>query len=151
VALHVSVRLLPSRCPAATSSSMTWTPFHFLIVAIAGWMNPEQQQAIDNVREGTRILGEKLRRKRIILNESQEQRLAPAAMELGRDLLRQSGTLFGPATLLRWYRRFVGRKCDGTLAQHADRPWPPGIRPEGREGRQDDRIAFPRRHAVMRS
>jgi hypothetical protein len=24
---------------------MTWTPFHFLIVAISGWMDREQQQA----------------------------------------------------------------------------------------------------------
>jgi hypothetical protein len=23
---------------------MTWTPFHFLVVAISGWMNREQQQ-----------------------------------------------------------------------------------------------------------
>jgi hypothetical protein len=26
---------------------MTWKPFHFLIVAISGWMNQEQQQVID--------------------------------------------------------------------------------------------------------
>ena len=23
---------------------MTWTPFHFLVMAISGWMNREQQQ-----------------------------------------------------------------------------------------------------------
>jgi exodeoxyribonuclease V alpha subunit len=36
-------RLLPSRCPAATFSSMTRTPWHFLAVAISGWRNREQQ------------------------------------------------------------------------------------------------------------
>jgi hypothetical protein len=29
---------------------MTWTPWHFLIVAISGWMNREQQQVIEYLR-----------------------------------------------------------------------------------------------------
>jgi hypothetical protein len=33
---------------------MTWTPFHFLIVAISGWMNREQQQVIDYLRQENR-------------------------------------------------------------------------------------------------
>jgi hypothetical protein len=33
---------------------MTWTPWHFLVVAIAGWMNREQQQVIDYLREENR-------------------------------------------------------------------------------------------------
>jgi hypothetical protein len=41
-----SIRPLPSRCPADTFSSMTWTPWHFLIVAISGCMNREQQEVI---------------------------------------------------------------------------------------------------------
>jgi hypothetical protein len=93
---------------------MTWTPWHFLIVAISGWMNREQQQVIDYLREENRILREKLGRKRIILNESQKLRLATAAMKLGKDLLQQWGTLFSPATLLRWHRWFVARKYDGS-------------------------------------
>jgi hypothetical protein len=39
---------------------MTWTPFHFLVVAVSGWMNREQQQVIDYLREENRILREKL-------------------------------------------------------------------------------------------
>jgi hypothetical protein len=27
---------------------MTWKPFHFLVVAIAGWMNRQQQQVIES-------------------------------------------------------------------------------------------------------
>jgi hypothetical protein len=38
---------------------MTWKPFHFLIVAIAGWMN-RQQQVIEYLRTENRILREKL-------------------------------------------------------------------------------------------
>ena len=26
---------------------MTWTPWHFLVVAISGWMNREQQEFIE--------------------------------------------------------------------------------------------------------
>jgi hypothetical protein len=56
-------------------------------VAVSGWMNREQH-LIDYLREENRILREKLGRKRIILNESQKQCLAAAAMKLGKDLLR---------------------------------------------------------------
>jgi hypothetical protein len=34
---------LPSHRPADTFSSKTWKPSHFLVVAIAGWMNRQQQ------------------------------------------------------------------------------------------------------------
>ena len=89
---------------------MTWKPFHFLVVAIAGWMNREQQQVIEYLRTENQVLREKLGHKRIILNESQKVRLATAAMKLGKDLLRQWGTLFSPNTLLREHRWFVARK-----------------------------------------
>jgi hypothetical protein len=29
---------------------MTWKPFHFIVVAIAGWMNRQQQQVIEYLR-----------------------------------------------------------------------------------------------------
>ena len=89
---------------------MTWKPFHFLIVAIAGWMNRQQQQVIEYLRTEKQVLREKLGNKRLILNESQKVRLATAAAKLGKDLLRQFGTLFSPATLLRW--QCVRRRLD---------------------------------------
>ncbi len=78
-----------------------------MLVAIAGWMDRQQQDMIAYLREENRILREKLGQKRILLNDSQKRRLATAAMRLGRDLLRQFGTLFSPETLLRWHRRLV--------------------------------------------
>jgi transposase InsO family protein len=93
---------------------MTWKPFHFIVVAIAGWMNRQQQQVIEYLRTENQVLREKLGHKRIILNESQKVRLATAAAKLGKDLLRQFGTLFSPATLLRWNRWFIARKYDGS-------------------------------------
>ena len=71
--------------------------------------------------EENRILREKLGPKRIILNESQKRRLATAAAKVGKDLLRQYGALFSPATLLKWHRYLVSRKCDGS-GQRGPRP-----------------------------
>jgi len=31
---------------------MTWTPWHFIVVAVAGWMNGQQQQVIDYFVKG---------------------------------------------------------------------------------------------------
>jgi putative transposase len=92
---------------------MTWTPWYFLVVAIAGWMN-RQQQVIEYLRTENQVLREKLGHGRTILNESQKVRLATGAMKLGKDLSRQFGTLFSPATLLQWNRWFVAREYDGS-------------------------------------
>jgi hypothetical protein len=48
---------------------MTWNPWTFTVVAIAGWMN-RQQQVIDYLREGNRILQEKLGHRRTIWRRS---------------------------------------------------------------------------------
>jgi hypothetical protein len=71
---------------------MTLKPWHFIMVALAGWMNRQQQDVIVYIREENRILREKLGSKRIILNDSQRRRLATAAVrhmaarcELGGD------------------------------------------------------------------
>ena len=99
---------------AATMPAMTYTPWQFVMVALAGWMNRQQQEVIEYLREENRILREKLGHKRIILNDAQKRRLATAAMKLGKDLLRQFGTLFSPETLLKWHRCLVARKYDGS-------------------------------------
>ena len=93
---------------------MTWKPLTFFAVTIAGWMNRQQQQVIEYLRLENHILREKLGPQRLILNESQKLRLATAAAKLGKDLLRQWGTLFSPETLLRWNRWFIARKYDGS-------------------------------------
>jgi len=100
---------------------MTWTPWRFFLVAIAGWMNPQQQEAIAYRRTENRVLRENLGQKRILLNVSQKRRLAAAAARLPRQLLREVGTLFSPDTLLKWHRWLIARKYDGSAAR---RPGP---------------------------
>lgn len=84
---------------------MHWNPWTFITVAVAGWMNQRQQEAIEYLKEENRILREKLGHKRLILNVAQKRRLASAAKKLGRDLLAEVGTLFSPETLLKWHSR----------------------------------------------
>ena len=38
------------------SFPMTWTPWRFMLVAIAGWMNRQQQDVIADLREENRVL-----------------------------------------------------------------------------------------------
>jgi len=95
-----------------------------MMVAIAGWMNRQQQEAISYLRTENRILREKLGHKRILLNVSQKRRLAAAAARLPRHLLREVGTLFSPDTLLKWHRWLIARKYDGS-----DRRGKPGPAP----------------------
>ncbi len=81
-------------------TTMIFKPWTFFAVMVAGWMNRQQQDVIEYLRMKNSILREKLGHKRIILNEFQKRRLATAAMKLGKDLLRQFGTLLSPSTLL---------------------------------------------------
>ena len=63
---------------------MTVTPWQFIMVALAGWMNRQQQEVLELLRTENRILREKPgHNKRIILNESQKRRLAHAALDSG--------------------------------------------------------------------
>src|SRR5512140_1650890 len=90
-------------------------PIHrFIVLAIAGWMNRQQQEAIEYLRTENSILKEKLGPKRIRLNDSQRAQLGEAVAKVGRELLAKLGTLFSPETLLRWYRWFIAGKYDGS-------------------------------------
>jgi hypothetical protein len=66
-------------------------PFQFLLVAVAGWMNQRQQQAIEYLREENRVLREQLGERRVRFNDDQRRRLAVRAKGLGRKLLALSG------------------------------------------------------------
>ena len=69
--------------PAVLSPPMTWKPWTFFAVAIAGWMNRQQQEVISYLTEENRILREKLGHKRVILNDNQKRRLAAAVGNVG--------------------------------------------------------------------
>ncbi len=67
-------------------------PFHFLLVALAGWLNRHQQHVIDYLLEENRILKEQLHGRQF------------------RKRLQAFTALVTPDTLLRWHQRLIARK-----------------------------------------
>jgi hypothetical protein len=51
--------------------SSVLNPFRFVLIALSGWMNQRQQQAIDYLREENRVLREQLSGRRLRLNDDQ--------------------------------------------------------------------------------
>ena len=87
------------------SSSTTVSPVMF-----SGWSNRRRQDAIDYRKEENRILRERLGGKRLRLNDDQWRRLAMKGKASGRKGLDGIAGIVTPDTILRWYRKLVGRK-----------------------------------------
>jgi hypothetical protein len=62
-------------------------PVRFLLIAVSGWMNQQQLQLIDYLREEYRVLREQLGKKRLWFNDNQHRQLAAKAKGLGSKLL----------------------------------------------------------------
>ena len=78
-----------------------------MLISVAGWMNQQQQDAIDYLREENRVLRELIGDRRLRLNDDQRRRLAAKAKEIGRRILTQVATIVTPETLLSWHRRLI--------------------------------------------
>jgi len=89
---------------------------------MAGWVNRSQQDVIEYLQVENRILREELGVRRLRLSDVQRRRLAKAAKRVGRKGLFGIGTIFTPDTLLRWYRRLVAQKYDGSPVRGVGRP-----------------------------
>ena len=97
-------------------------PFRFLLIAVSGWMNQQQLQLIDYLREENCVLREQLGQRRLRFNDDQRRRLAAKAKGLGRKLLREVATIVTPETLLAWHRRLIAQKYDGSGKRGCGRP-----------------------------
>src|SRR6266498_4533408 len=87
---------------------------HVLIAMVAGWIQQHQQQVITYLIEENRILKGQLGGRRLRLTDTERRRLAALAHPLGRKRLKDIATIATPDTLLRWYRRLIARKFDGS-------------------------------------
>jgi transposase InsO family protein len=94
----------------------------YLIWILAGWVNRGQRDVIEYLQEENRVLREQLGAGRLPLTDAQRCRLAAKAKKIGRRGLFEIRTLVTPDTLLRWYRRLVAKKYDGSNARRAGRP-----------------------------
>jgi putative transposase len=101
---------------------MNTLPLQFLMLIFAGWVNRGQQEIIEYLQEENRVLREQLGGKRLLFTDRQRRRLAAKAKAVGRKGLFEISTLVTPDTLLRWYRRLIARKYDGSKSRAVGRP-----------------------------
>jgi putative transposase len=90
---------------------------------VAGWINRHQQQVVAYLVEENRVLIAQLGGRRLRLTDIQRRRLAALAHPLGRNRLKEIVAIATPDTLLRWYKRLIAHKFDGsTPRRHLGRP-----------------------------
>ena len=97
-------------------------PLRFMLVGLAGWINDHQRDVIDYLQEENRVLRDQLGDKRLRLSDDQRRRLALKAKKLGRQALAEVASLVTPDTLLRWHRKLIAHKYDGSLGRGPGRP-----------------------------
>ncbi len=90
-------------------------PLTLLVVAIAGWIQREQQAAIVYLLEENRVLKARLRGRKLRLTDDERRRLAVKGKALGRKLLAEG--IVTPETLLAWHRRLIARKWEKELGR----------------------------------
>ncbi len=77
---------------------------------------------IDYLKEENRVLRELHGKKRLRFTDDQRRRLAVKGKALGRKLLGEFGSLVTPDTVLRWFRRLIAKKYDGSKRRGPGRP-----------------------------
>jgi len=92
------------------------------MLIFAGWVNRSQQDIIEYLQEENRVLREQLGRRRLRFTDRQRRRLAVKAKAIGRNGLFEIARLVTPDTLLRWHRRLIAKKYDGSTSRTAGRP-----------------------------
>jgi hypothetical protein len=76
-------------------------------ILFAGWINRQQQAAIDHLIEENRVLRQQLGTRRLRFIDAQRRRLAERGKVLGRAASAELNTIVTPDTILRWYRKLV--------------------------------------------
>ena len=101
---------------------MSSLPIHFLLLTLAGWMTRDHQRVTEYLLAENAVLREQLRGRRCRFTDPQRRTLARAAYKLGRNALAKIDTLVTPDTLLRWYRKLVASKYDGSAKRSRSQP-----------------------------
>ncbi len=100
---------------------MNTLQLQFLILILTGRVNRSQQDVIEYLQAENRVLREQLGKQRLLFTNRQRRRLAVRAKAIGRKRLFEICTLVTPDTLLRWYRRLIAKKYDGSRARKPGR------------------------------
>jgi hypothetical protein len=97
-------------------------PLAFFLLLLSGWVNRHQQAVIDYLLEENRVLRAVNGPRRLRLTDDQRRRLAVKGHVLGRRHLAAVAGIVTPDTILRWYRRLVAKKYDGSQTRRPGRP-----------------------------
>jgi Homeodomain-like domain len=97
-------------------------PLAFFVLLFSGCVNRHQQAVIDYLLEENRVLRAVNGSRRLRLTDDQRRRLAVKGHVLGRRHLAAVAGIVTPDTILRWYRRLVAAKYDGSKARRPGRP-----------------------------
>lgn len=92
-----------------------------ILICVAGWMNRNQQDVIEYLREEIRVLKEHHGGKRLRFIDEQRGRLAKKAKRIRFGKLKEIASVVTPQTLLAWHRRIVAKKYDSS-AKRMGRP-----------------------------
>jgi putative transposase len=94
----------------------------FFLLLFSGWVNRHQQAVIDYLLEENRVLRAVNGSRRLRLTDDQRRRLAVKGHVLSRRHLAGIAGIVTPDTILRWYRRLVATKYDGSKTRRLGRP-----------------------------
>src|SRR5262249_19850932 len=97
-------------------------PLAFVVLLVAGWVNRQQQAVIAYLLEENRVLRGVNGARRLRLTDDQRRRLALKGHVLGGRHLAAIAGIVTPDTILRWYRRLVAQKYDGSQTRRPGRP-----------------------------
>ena len=86
----------------------------FILICLAGWMNRNQQDVIEYLREEVRVLKDHLGPKRLRFTDDQRGRLARKAKKIRLGKLKEIAAIVTPQTLLAWHRRLIAKKYDSS-------------------------------------
>src|SRR5215831_1593552 len=96
--------------------------FTFCLLLFSGWVNRQQQAVIAYLLEENRVLRTVNGTGRLHLTDDQRRRLAVKGHVLGRRHLAAVASIVTPDTILRWYRKLVAQKYDGSKRRRPGRP-----------------------------
>ena len=89
---------------------------------LAGWINRHKQDIIEYLKTENTILRSKIAKERIILNDQQRKLLAVLGKKLWRKALSQVCCAFSPDTILKWHRKLIAMKYDGSKNRKPGKP-----------------------------
>ena len=95
-------------------------PWQFLVLLLSGWVNREQQKAIEYLKAENRVLRSRLPNGRIRFTDAERRRLGRRGRALGHRALSKLDCIVAPDTILRWY----GSLSPGRRWQQEARTWP---------------------------